>query len=250
MLRWHENYPRASVLICGDFNARTDNWNIHVHSDDADDSDNEGLGLDDCYCPTNAAHRYSRDSSINQFGRILISLCKIYHLCILNGSTESDNHGSMTYYSQQGDSVIDYALLYANELSFNIDLHVGVNILSSHMPLEIAIGVNSSSSRQTTPEYKISKLVWTDKKADEIKRNLQSAEFKAGIERAGQMLELHADIDRAVHCFTRVLMSSAQCMQRTFKSGPYKTRGPKWFDVECQHAKREASNFLMLRKVV
>ena len=224
LLRLHEDYPQASVLICGDVNARTANWNIHADPDSDGDSDDEGLGSLDCNCPTKAAQRNSRDHSINQFGRILISLCEIYHLCILNGSTNSDINGDVTFYSQQGDSVIDYALLYANKLLFNTDVHVGVSVLSSHMPLEITFGVNNILHHQFIPKCKISKLVWTDQKSDEVKRNLQSAEFRAGIDRADQML--NSDIDGAVHCFTQVLLSVAQCMQCTFKSGARKTRGP------------------------
>lgn len=240
LLRLHEEHPRAAILICGDFNARTGEWNIHADLEDAVDSDNEGVGLEDCYCPINAAHRNSQDPTINQFGRNLISLCKIYHLCILNGSTRGDNHGNLTYFSQRGNSVLDYALLYANEFSFSVTFTVGAKILSSHMPLEIAIG--AVSLPQISSSVSISKLVWTDQKADEVKQNLQSAEFRSGIKSAGQMLD--HDIDGAVRCFTQVLLSNAQCMQCTIKSGSHRARCPKWFDIECQHAKRDASRAL------
>ena len=59
---------------------------------------------------------------------------------------------------------------------------------------------------------------------------------------------LNSDIDGAVHCFTQVLLSVAQCMQCTFKSGVRKARGPKWFDNESRRAKQDACKALVIAR--
>ena len=112
LIRLHELYPQANIVICGDLNARTGTWNLHGECEDTTDEDS--AFQNNCLCLDVIAHRSSQDPSTNRFGDILISLCKIFHLCILNGSVKGDQKGNLTYLSHQGDSVVDYCLLHLN----------------------------------------------------------------------------------------------------------------------------------------
>jgi hypothetical protein len=57
---------------------------------------------------------------------------------ILNGKYGSDTGGEFTFVNQLGSSVIDYALAF-DGIICNVDFKVGVEIISSHMPLLVEL---------------------------------------------------------------------------------------------------------------
>ena len=85
-------------MIIGDLNARIGHWNNA--EDDSDFNDNEEV-----------KSRNSRDNYINQFGKILIDFCTTFQCLPLDGNTAGDPDGQYTFVSEQGNSVIDYALV-------------------------------------------------------------------------------------------------------------------------------------------
>ena len=245
LLELQQNYPKSSVLVCGDFNARTDEWNIHRTIEcDSDDDEQDELNSNSCYCPVGVM-RSSQDRHINQFGRLLINVCKIYHLCILNGSTAGDSGGNMTYISQHGDSVVDYALFHASTSPPYVDLKVGDNVISSHMPLEMFLSVNANHHyrmQPSSPVRKETKFIWKDERVPEVVQNLQCDEVKSNLRQATEMID--CNIDKALDFFTQTLHSVAQCMQCTVKTGMRVRSCPRWFDLDCQLAKRDARKAL------
>ena len=84
-------------MVCGDFNARIGELNVLI------DDYNDLFG--DRVCGDNT--RKSQDKNANQFGKILIDFCSIFHCIPLNGNHSGDLDGCFTFRSDQGNSVID-----------------------------------------------------------------------------------------------------------------------------------------------
>ena len=96
--------PDASLVLCGDFNARIGKWNLHS---DLSEDDQDEVGYI-CLCPDYTAGRESEDVHVNHFGEILMDLCRVHHMFVTNGCNKGDEHGKFTYVSQHGESVVDY----------------------------------------------------------------------------------------------------------------------------------------------
>ena len=104
LLSLYERGESSHCLIIGDLNARIGHWNNA--EDDSDFSDNEEV-----------KSRNSRDNYINQFGKILIDFCTTFQCLPLDGNTAGDQDGQYTFVSEQGNSVIDYALVSLDFMS-------------------------------------------------------------------------------------------------------------------------------------
>ena len=240
LFRLQTEYPSASLLICGDFNARTGDWNLHCEQDDDQD-----MFSDVCSCHDYVFHRRSQDSGKNHFGDILINLCKMYHLCILNGSVGDDRSGHFTNFSQHGCSVIDYGLLRVNSFNLPINLRVGTQTHSSHMPIEIGIGAHPSIGFKANQTETVCKLIWNPDRIADVKANVETNGFKDSIEKASELIV--TDIDSALNMFVQTLLLNAAPMQRTIvvKSGAMRNRFT-WFDSECRHSKWVAKEALRI----
>ena len=235
LLRLQDDFPQVPILICGDFNARTGKWNIHDDSEEEEEDE-------DCLCSGVTLPRRSQDTSVNTFGETLINVCKVHHLCILNGSVMGDKLGRFTYLSGHGNSVIDYCLTSATFFNWFLQLQVGSQILSCHMPLEISVGPCANSRKKDHVYKKQSKLVWDVRKSEEVKRNVESAEFRAFLNDIFHMVDI--DIDKAIELFADTLLSNATCMYRSVNVGSKANTVSKWFDVECKNAKQKAMDAL------
>ena len=238
-----EAYPNANIIICGDLNARTSQWNLHTSDCDYDD-DQDQLGLQDyCYCPNTVYYRQSEDNVTNQFGNILIELCKVYHICILNGSNVKDKKGKLTYVSQHGESTIDYCLLLATNPHFKAFVNVGSRIESSHMPLEITVD-SETTQRFTAKQVKqVSRIIWDENKEEEVLKIMQSADFIALLNRADT--SLNTCVNSSVKLLTAALGQTIECMRHTFiSSNQIKQRKTEWYDDECKNSRLLANRAL------
>jgi len=94
-----ETQGDSSIILCGDFNARTGNVNTL-----------EEGAIDDFTSDVFTKTRSSRDQVINEFGRSLLSPCLAHGLTILNGMSPFDERGCFTYVSNHGSS--DYRLFH------------------------------------------------------------------------------------------------------------------------------------------
>ena len=242
IFRLQTMYPSASLLICGDLNARTGNWNLHL--DPEDEEDDSFVLPSTCLCYDVVEPRRSQDLCKNQFGEILIQLCKVFHLCILNGSVENDRMGRFTYLSHQGSSVIDYCLLGMNDFNVPIYLRVGDRIHSCHMPLEVSIG--EGTQHKTKPPSRketVHKFIWNPDKLQDVRDCIASPDFTAGVHNAELML--NSDNDLALNIFLNILLSNASCTYQTVSRPALMRRGQSmWFDVECHLSKRKVKEAL------
>ena len=240
ILKVQEIYPDSTIMICGDLNARTGNWNLHT--DDVDNADSLGMG--NCACPQSVSSRRSQDCIVNQFGEILKNLCKIHHLFLLNGSIDGDGDGKFTYLSQHGNSVIDYCLLDDEAIANSLNFQISNMVDSSHMPLEIKLGSRPKSDTKTEMQKTISRLYWDKGKLNEMLKIAQSTDFGSSLSYAYETID--TCVDSALQIFNQTLIRSADCMRHNIKLGrPVKRRNSEWYDQDCRAAKRKAKKALV-----
>ena len=128
LLTLYERGESSHRLVIGDLNARIGHWNNA--EDDSDFNDNEEI-----------KSRNSRDNYINQFGKILIEFCTTFQHSPLNGNTDPDEQ--YTFVSEQGNGVIDYAIVSLDfTTKASLFLEIGCRSESSRMPLHLSISYN------------------------------------------------------------------------------------------------------------
>ena len=214
MIRLQETYPNAAVMICGDLNARTGDWNVHDGTENEDKTQSTlTQDVNNCFCSDITYSRNSQNLCTNHFGEILKTLCKIYHICILDGSVDDDRRGKFTYLSQHGCSVIDYCMLYADGTDVSVSFRVGDKIFSSHMPLEIRIGLERNNHGDTySCRTLISKFIWDSDKVQDVKISLQTPEFRACMSEAYELIGISAE--SALQLFVQTLLCNAALCSR------------------------------------
>ena len=234
--------PDSSIVLCGDFNARIGKWNLHS---DISEDDLDEVGYI-CLCPDYTANRESEDVHVNQFGEILMDLCRVHHMFVTNGSNKGDEHGKFTYVSQHGESVVDYCLVLNETKPLNLRVTVGSRIDSNHMPLEIRFVTETKTDKKLKYDT-TSKIVWDKCKEEEVLNNLDSDIFKSSLNSA--TASISTCINKSVEIFTDALIHTINCMKHTFVSNnQVKHCHAEWFDVECKAAKQKTTRALRLYK--
>ena len=91
-----------NIMVIGDFNSRTGNNDDFIHNDRLNDESTDLLSNIFHYIPDTAVRkRRNIDSSLNQFGRQLLTLCKTTSLRIVNGRHDGDPDGNITFYNSR-----------------------------------------------------------------------------------------------------------------------------------------------------
>ncbi|KAI2644552.1 Structural polyprotein [Labeo rohita] len=119
---------QGSVLLCGDFNARTGS-----ESDNIDPNGNEHVfGQNPLSLTKNLPPRNNLDQTVNKNGTELVQLCRASSLYILNGRIRGDSLGRFTCCSGLGASVVDYAITDMDPSSFSAFTVIQQTLLSDH----------------------------------------------------------------------------------------------------------------------
>jgi hypothetical protein len=84
--------------------------------------------------------RSSKDKCCNLEGKKLIDFCERQAFHILNGKYGSDAVGEFTFINQLGRSVVDYVLVSEGLIGNLIDVRIGAELISSHIPLSVVLG--------------------------------------------------------------------------------------------------------------
>ncbi len=102
------NEKRGWVLLCGDFNARTNNKSDIIEHDDSE----EYLPVDDNYIPDQHLNkRLNKDNSpVNTSGAAFIEFRKSSGYRIMNGRIDKENSSNFKYFSKIGCSTVYYSL--------------------------------------------------------------------------------------------------------------------------------------------
>ena len=128
---------KGSVLILGDFNAKTGSEPDFIVNDD-----NSYILLHDDYIIDNTLlRRNSQDIKVCTRGRDLLDVCISSGIRILNGRTVGDFKGKYTSYQYNGNSVIDYCLISEEQLSNGLYFHVEDPVLrlSDHSKISLRL---------------------------------------------------------------------------------------------------------------
>lgn len=244
LLDMFEKHGDLQVILCGDLNARTGQYQSNVCPVDEMDSA-------DKRCDPYVCTRSSEDKVANQFGWELLSLCTSFSMHILNGNCTPDLSEHFTYVSVHGNSVIDYFVVSDELSSRSKRLAVDERVESSHMPLWFTFSVDCAHvrppiSEATQPPTK--RLIWDREKEQEVKTLIQSESFVNKLAAATAMIK--EDAEGSVELFTCALKDAAKPMERVFKNdSPLISENNKWFDSECRKLKRQTRKaFRMYKK--
>ena len=141
--------------LIGDFNSRTATNPDFIEFDDRDVNFIDDLNeVDELSILNINRQRISKDTTINNFGRLFLDFCKQLNLFILNGRIGDDKSVGET--TCKNVSVIDYCV--ANTMFLSIVSNFRVlpfsSILSDvHNPIYVHVGLNVSNINAQQVEY-------------------------------------------------------------------------------------------------
>ena len=230
-------FKNYSIIVCGDFNARTANVQPLLQDDKLDFYINNDFSS--ILNVSSSLSRNSEDSFINKFGRSLIELCISLNFFIINGMSKGDNQGLFTYVSTHGNSVNDYFLVSDDLLSF-VDSNVHLEIDSWHLPVSLTLSLNTSDELATSIPENIKKIKWNVNKCINFKTLFMSS---FNVSRANLINEIPQNVNQTVQKFSAMFTESAQSMEISvnYNSNSYYKM---WFDMECKNFKLQVRRSL------
>jgi hypothetical protein len=176
-----------------------------------------------------------------QRGRKLIEFCELKNFEILNGKFGLDIRGEFTFINKQGNSVIDYTLASEGILRHILDFKIGVEVISTHMPLLIELDNivqdrNNEINRVShTRSQDLIRYKWNDKYKNVFYKRLDDSVgniFRCQI----QDIITKGKVEEAVNVFYGMIKGAGSEMvtkTRWFIEGDY------WYDKQCKRKKRE-----------
>lgn len=220
------------LLIGGDLNARIGDWSFDIQRDQEDDL-------------VHTFERKSKDSVINNFGKLLIQLCFMFEVVPLNGLVDEEFDDNFTFLSERGNSTIDFFLSSVDFVSHVQSLSIVERVESQHMPVRLELrAVPDTRSENANEMHTSSKLKWDASKAQTYLDCLLSEESKQRLDDATKCIADNAE--RALGKFVSLILDSGQCMRHEIRFGGSARRRQNntWFDQECRELKREAGRAL------
>jgi exonuclease III len=238
LLELAKDYGDLPVIICGDLNARTGSAQA-VKRDPIDDLHDMTAADDDVDTDVdNGTKRQSLDRTINAFGRLLLSVCEEFDLCILNGIISKNFCGKHTYVSHNGSSVLDYFLVSRSLLSNCHSLGVIPMIESKHALVELSFKkplAAETSENLGKSTAKVSKFKWNEEFREQFILSMQSDVVNTKLAKASDLI--NTDINLALSEFNDCLSSAGECMKVTHSVGSEKLK--VWFDLECKQSRQQ-----------
>jgi hypothetical protein len=136
----------GSVLLAGDFNARTSTNTDFIDCSQLADVLLVPQAIEDTL-PNDMLERQNRDTVMAGWDREFLDFCRTAGLFILNGCTPGDISGEYTCLSNKGFSIVDYFLMTADQLEGVKHLEVNCDekysghkdAHSDHRPLVLTI---------------------------------------------------------------------------------------------------------------
>lgn len=156
-----------TTIVLGDFNARTADG-----IDGFECEKNCGMGL----IIEPSKERRSRDKVINKDGENMLDFCRQTGLRIVNGRSESDPQGDITFLSPQGQSLIDYCLIDSDSFDRVLDFKIGNSVRSHHFPLELQLVAEQKPSKPKSEkeEYKITSYPIKEERIEKVLELMES----------------------------------------------------------------------------
>ena len=240
----------GNIILTGDFNART--GSLHDHLSDfsfGDEIEDITRGKDNILLDQlNRTERNNLDSTVNSYGKSLISLCKSFNLRLLNGRTPGDSTGNFTCFQYNGYSTVDYIVCDENLLPIIPFIEISPPThLSDHS--HISCYVNCSivtNSRIPTESNNTAKkeFKWGQDSNAVFASALKLPIFQSKLHHL-QTKELN--VDDYWSELSNIIINVAKFSLKMKRRGKIKHHSKLGFDLEC---KRLKSHVLNLGKMV
>ena len=229
--------------MAGDFNARTANCLDYIPNDTLSYvfSDKSLDYPTDSFCLS----RRSKDEKINNFGHSLLEMCCSFDMHIMNGRLFNDHDGNFTYFSTNGQSVIDYIIASPDLFSYVSYFSVEDIDLSDHFPicctLSMSESLQANLSNDTDPAHANDSLItWIKMKwKHELKDNFLS-KFSDLFHTFSRDLESQGSPNymETLSSFIQLYQVAGASMQTNTNMRTHNTQ-PEWWDGEFSSLKRD-----------
>ena len=232
-------YKNTDLVISGDFNARTKSWPDYIIDDDVAylplPKDHEV----DIFC----TRRNSQDQhgEVNAHGKSLLYLCCMHNVHILNGRTAGDREGTLTCFTANGSSVVDYTLASSSLFPLISHFEVGDYDEYTHLPLLLRIEIlNGYDENVDDNDYECEgqgnrrvKYVWSTQSMDKLLQSKHIQLFDRYVE--------NNQIEEAVDCISSLVREC--CKEKCKSLRKAQQTSPEWWDneMDClKHGKYKA----------
>jgi exonuclease III len=217
------NNSNKNLVLIGDFNGRISDKQVIPE---------EIISMSCCQL---SACRLSKDKEINANGKKLLAFMEDFNFIILNGRTQGDENGELTFLGGQGSSVIDLCLVTEQLIKHIISFTVGDEMFSDHFPVTVRICMSGLVEESRGTQNMLPKIRWIQ----EDKHRFQ-LEVQRKVEEMG---ERELTVEGTCRILTDILKEGAA--QRNYNSNK-KTYTQLWFDDECYGLRTEIFNLLKL----
>ena len=233
------------LIITGDMNARTATLDENL-IDPSTDHINCPIEIDNHTIPIRIRQNY--DTVINAHGKNIIEMCSTYNLKILNGRSDGDPLGNLTYYDDSlGASAVDYSICSQGFYEYvNNFMVLPQNELSDHCKIVTEL----KGSLVDQPPYKDTykwknlenKIQWDENVKNKFIKYLFEA--KDEINEINQRIEaglVNSSGEMIQALYQNAAKSAGQLkVNPKIRSKNRETKPSKlWFDQKCNSLKKE-----------
>ena len=224
----------GTVVICGDFNARTktelDSCHDHIFNHDITPSGPTSV--------SSAFHRRNMDeANVNSHGKDFLNFCKTTNVRIMNGRVLGDTFGKFTCFSDRGNpSVIDYFCISAAHFQDVITFKVHQpSPFSIHCILSTKIRTGHFNSTASIDEqtYPFQNFIWSEG-CD--KRFLSALSSPAVTSKLADLNRSELSVDSLADSVQQILIDAsvtAQIRRNKKRTRRHRPRHKKWYDKDC-----------------
>ena len=246
----YQSLGRSNVMVFGDFNARTSNLvDFYI----ADKFNNVFDDNGDCQVPNdmNITGRHNMDVTINEYGRVLIELCKKADMRILNGRVLGDLHGAFTCHHYNGSSCVDYCIVDSCLLD-QIQYFKVFDILSDHCMIGLLIKAGFYKPTLITIDCELSALpnryIWNETSAESYKKIFNTNVMNQKIKRPENVNFYEEDINDSLDLYytCNILHDTANIsLKKANRNVPKnisksnKIKSKKWYNIECLSTQKQ-----------
>ena len=239
MFELSAKFPDLPWSLFGDFNSRT--FGLVDNFTESNPHAQPLIDLEELFDDTPVINRNSKDKSVNNFGKKLVTLCNEWNLCIMNGRTPGDEHGEITCIANGGRSIVDYAICAPQLFNFVQELYVDDRCESDHFPLVLSFKndvINCMDEEIDIALNDIESYEWNEDYASDFRLSLTNQ-----VNNHLNLLKetLNESIEEGSNLFISFMHEAAAKMKKQKRSQLSKDKKiqPPWWDIECNTKKLE-----------
>jgi hypothetical protein len=223
-----ETYPNLNFLLFGDANARI--GSEQTLPEFFEKGGNPKFNLE----------RHSKDIKLDKKGKQFLNFCEDNNLIILNGRSESDLKGEITFIGPRGCSVIDLACISSSYFGLVDDFQVKMANFSDHLPITVKLdlGISFTTSFNAKVIPLLPKLLWEKQDKELYQHNLNQILQNEKVCQANQNTKYQ------IESLTKHIKEAAGYREVKGKPKNKQIKRQKWFDREC--AKTRERSFALL----